>query len=447
MLSTRSSLLPASRKPSQFRNSCVSVTNASAPQQDVVNIDDTVRIGPSALEFPYHPADRLLDRLFNTSNRRSMFDIRLPSLFPSWGRDNTNFFDRIPPFPRQDPFVSHPREVREIPIEVKDGNESSSNPRLSPIIVDVTDTEHDHGPEIHGTVTMDDDDSASENDMPSQPTQVHYAADNDLPAQTEFLDDDIDEQILREALEASMHDAQEQHSAKGFDSEMVMGDPVAMPGLNQKEDQDLAYAMSLSLREKEMHSHLEDDTLEHGAYNSTATGEVPKCSTVQGSQLSSEHGWSLIEDTEDAEDHPLVRQKTKSSSPGFTEGPKEQEKKIVYPSMARQSVSISRPHEELDIQFSTRESSQQQEPLTDENNVINILLRMPDGRRISHRFLKSDKLEAVFDFIAIAGGVHPEKYRLARSYPRRTFSYADGARTLEEIGLTSKQEALYLEPV
>ena len=75
----------------------------------------------------------------------SLFDIvsefwrRTP--FGSFGMRNWN-----------EPFVSHPRQVREIPIEVKDGNGSGSVPTIE----DVTHASnaYAHEPEIHGTVTF-----------------------------------------------------------------------------------------------------------------------------------------------------------------------------------------------------------------------------------------------------------------------------------------------------
>ncbi|KAL6960323.1 hypothetical protein U1Q18_041823 [Sarracenia purpurea var. burkii] len=55
------------------------------------------------------------------------------------------------------PFVSHPREVREIPIEVKDGDERSGHSSLALIIEDVTGIAQALGPEIHGTIIIEDD--------------------------------------------------------------------------------------------------------------------------------------------------------------------------------------------------------------------------------------------------------------------------------------------------
>ncbi|KAL9666143.1 hypothetical protein QQ045_000467 [Rhodiola kirilowii] len=385
------------------------VHNVREPRHDPMQFDEMVHIGRREPEFSLLSPTGPLDRLFGTNNLRSIF--RAPSFFPSREIDETNFhrsiFDRIPSFPGQEPFVSHPREVREIPIEVKDSNESSSRDRLAPTIVDVTGTEHDHGPEIRGTVTMEDDDFASENDMRWRSTQVDYASVNVVPApsaETDYLDDDIDEQMLLAALEASRRDTEEKHSTKSYETDMDLDDPGAV-------------------------------LLEPGSYNSTAIKESPKCSTLQGSQPRSDPESSFI--LEDVEERPLVRQKTKTLSSMKT--PKED--------VECATRNFSSSTERVGSQHAIKEVSLPQEPLPDENNVVNILLRMPDGRRLGRRFHTTDKLKVVFDFIQICGGVHPENYKLAVSYPRRTFSEADGSLTLHEIGLTNKHEALYLEPV
>jgi len=70
---------------------------------------------------------------------------------------------------------------------------------------------------------------------------------------------------------------------------------------------------------------------------------------------------------------------------------------------------------------------------------------MPDGSRRGRRFLRSHKLQYLFDFIDVGKVVKPGTYRLVRPYPRRAFSDGESALTLNELGLSSKQEALFLE--
>eukprot|EP00271_Cylindrocystis_brebissonii_P008986 TRINITY_DN23551_c0_g1_i1.p1 TRINITY_DN23551_c0_g1~~TRINITY_DN23551_c0_g1_i1.p1 ORF type:complete len:849 (-),score=245.93 TRINITY_DN23551_c0_g1_i1:694-3240(-) len=81
-------------------------------------------------------------------------------------------------------------------------------------------------------------------------------------------------------------------------------------------------------------------------------------------------------------------------------------------------------------------------------SVITVQVRMPDGSRRSRRFLKSDPLQALFDFVDVGSAVKPGSYRLIQSFPRRAFSESEGAEqqaSLEAVGLTNRQEALMLE--
>ncbi|KAJ4885515.1 Plant UBX domain-containing protein 8 [Raphanus sativus] len=100
---------------------------------------------------------------------------------------------------------------------------------------------------------------------------------------------------------------------------------------------------------------------------------------------------------------------------------------------------------ELERQLDAKKASLPKEPQADEENAITLLVRMPDGTRHGRRFLKSDKLQSLFDFIDIARVVKPNTYRLVRPYPRHAFGDRESESTLNDLGLSSKQEALFLE--
>ncbi|KAK9273534.1 hypothetical protein L1049_018344 [Liquidambar formosana] len=101
--------------------------------------------------------------------------------------------------------------------------------------------------------------------------------------------------------------------------------------------------------------------------------------------------------------------------------------------------------EEFERRLAAKETSLPQEPPLDNENAVTLLVRMPNGTRHGRRFLKSDKLQSLFDFIDVGKAVKPGTYRVVRPYPRRAFSVDDNSLTLDELGLTSKQEALFLE--
>ncbi|PON62675.1 UBX domain-containing protein [Trema orientale] len=100
---------------------------------------------------------------------------------------------------------------------------------------------------------------------------------------------------------------------------------------------------------------------------------------------------------------------------------------------------------ECESKLAAKNASLPCEPASDDENAVTLLVRMPNGSRLGRRFLKSDKLQLLFDFIDIDGAVKPGTYNVVRSYPRCAFNFDDSSLTLSELGLTNKQEALFLE--
>ncbi|KAL3833548.1 hypothetical protein ACJIZ3_008284 [Penstemon smallii] len=527
-----------------------------AAPDDAMDLDDPIPFEshgpPSLLPFArdLNPFS-LIDRTFN----RSIFD------------SGTDILSRSP-------FVSHPREVREIPIEVKDGNGASGQSESTPIIEEVTETIHGHGPEIRGTVIIDDDDDDDNNrDIPNAPiTQIGPSA----PSIVHMPDfsNDIEEEMIRAAIEASKQDAA--MSNQKHDDHIDLRDPTPRPGQSHVADADLADAVSLSLQTAERENALREggkvEASETEAWKPAASEETMELPPSNGRQSKLEVGSSSIQDeAEDVEELPLVRHRRRriSSVPvDTTEDTDEVEvtaplsprqhdhihgsqhsardfpsdewggisseehdeavmleaamfggipersgynfpyvphqlmqndlDRVVgpYPSRIVRPPSPSltaqrlireqqddeylaslqadrekelkakeeadaalaeerRKEEELykklleeqetERQLAAKEASLPQEPTSDNENAVNLLVRMPDGSRRGRRFLKSDKLQFLFDFIDVGRVVKPGSYRLVRPYPRRAFSDGESTATLNELGLTSKQEALYLE--
>ena len=86
------------------------------------------------------------------------------------------------------------------------------------------------------------------------------------------------------------------------------------------------------------------------------------------------------------------------------------------------------------------------EPAAGGDDVVDIAVKLPDGRRVRRRFCKSHPLQSVFNFLDSHEHLAPGTYRLMSQFPRRAFEdHAPGAPTLEEAGLTQKQEALFVD--
>lgn len=144
---------------------------ANIPQDDAMDIDDDVT--PSLSEARTTVPFQLRDPNFG----RSLFDN-----------------DLLMPRP---PFGSHPREVSQIPIEVKDSSGPRGQSNDVPTIEDVTETSQAHGPAAQETVIIDDDSQSAPTGQSRHAIPVGSAHNN----LRDF--NDIEEEMIRAAIEAS----------------------------------------------------------------------------------------------------------------------------------------------------------------------------------------------------------------------------------------------------
>jgi hypothetical protein len=114
------------------------------------------------------------------------------------------------------PRVTQPRDVRQIPIEVKDSNTQTGSSGQGPIIEDVTGRESFYGPEVHGTVIVDEDDedlpstpSAHDRMIPSSASHPNHSMPSAPPVvDVSDYNNDIEEEMIRAAIEASKREAE-----------------------------------------------------------------------------------------------------------------------------------------------------------------------------------------------------------------------------------------------
>ncbi|CAL5432986.1 unnamed protein product [Camellia sinensis] len=550
-------------------------TSTAASHNDAMDIDEPIQVGSRGPPFSL---------LSNTRNFNP-FSV----LDPNFSR---SLFDGGPDFSSRAPVVLHPREVREIPVEVKDGSDQSGHSVLSPAIGDVTGTAHAHGRESHGPVIIDDDDiptatsgcTVGQNepidDLLGNSSHGTYPRSgfhgiDDLPD----YHNDIEEEMVRAAIEASKREVGEVYLDQQFGAHDDLSNLRTQQTQSRVADAELAHAVSLSLKTAEEEKALRElgETVgasELEAYNSTEMVDKGKMPSSSGRL---EVGNSSIQDVADGvEGQPLVGNTSRlvpsavvdsgkeigevevrsPSSPGQHENinhpqhsdewggisSEEHDEAIMveaalfggvpegngYPSSyapyqfmqngldrtlgyfpqrmprppspglaAQRSIREQQDDEylaslradrekelkaieeaearrlkeqaareaaleekkleeeklrrkleeeqEMERQLAAKEVSLPQEPTSDDESAVTLLVRMPDGSRRGRRFLKSDKLQSLFDFIDVGRGVKPGTYRLVRPYPRRAFSDGECAATLKELGLTSKQEALFLE--
>ncbi|EKX33807.1 hypothetical protein GUITHDRAFT_90646 [Guillardia theta CCMP2712] len=73
------------------------------------------------------------------------------------------------------------------------------------------------------------------------------------------------------------------------------------------------------------------------------------------------------------------------------------------------------------------------EPSKEDRSATHIQLRFPDGSRHSRRFLDTETLKVVLDFMFVCGA-DPEKHTLATAFPRKILDEAD--KSLKDLGLS-----------
>ncbi|XP_030472458.1 plant UBX domain-containing protein 8 [Syzygium oleosum] len=507
-----------------------------ARQDDFMDIDE-----PFQVERPEQPLS-LLSAARGRSNAHSLPNESFT------GR----FLDASSDFGQQAPIVTHPRNVREIPIEVKDGNGSSDHSGRGPTMEDVTGTEHYHGPEVRGPVIVDEGDdvpaestarATRENEDTEDSTGVSSRNRNVGPSPSGFdnYNEDIEEEMIQAAIEASKRDiessdlfqnAAEQERAlherrddlgdsKAVDhnsSEVELSKLASSNGRldaggpsNQDEVEEVEQPLirqrprRRSARAVVAVQEIEDDP-------PPSEQSIHNQHQLNGSTFPSEWGGISSEEHDEAvmleaamfggipegtaynyaygphqfmrgdslyprvsprppspslEAQRLIREQQDDEYLASLQADQEKEMRAKAEAEARrleeeaareaaleeerrkeeESRRKLEEEQEFERQLAAKEASLPQEPMPDDENAITLLVRMPDGSRRGRRFLKSDKLQCLFDFIDIGRVVKPGAYRLVRPYPRRAFTDGESTLTLNELGLTSKQEALFLEVI
>ncbi|KGN56549.1 plant UBX domain-containing protein 9 [Cucumis sativus] len=302
------------------------------------------------------------------------------------------------------------------------------------------------------------------NSFPAQPShqawRTNFEDENPTSSsRNQTRESDTEDEMLRAAIEASKQDSDLQLLQRQL----------------QQEEEDLAHAVSLSLRMaeqekagRELMVENKDEATSIGRREPSNSG--PKdCEGSTSTHHQHEQGasypkqWDGITSNELSESVLLEAAFFRGVSDNFSE-------KNSLPASHLQNDKIQGKSKGSDMQpvpccsipsSSTQPPRQQQketvrslaaqeaqfppEPEINDKNSVTLLLRLPDGHRHERRFLKSDKLQLLFNFIDDKLAMKPGTYKVARPYPRCTFGVEDGSMMLRDLGLTGKQEALFVE--
>ncbi|XP_038903850.1 plant UBX domain-containing protein 8 [Benincasa hispida] len=543
------------------RSSSVNARQTSVSgEYDFMDIDDPVEVEPQG------PPRSLLSTAREIMNPFSLLDQNL----------RQGFFDRTSDFTSSAPVVTHPRELREIPIEFRDGDRPSGQSGHEPTIEDVTGTLDAHGPEVHGTVIIDDreDEEPPVASIAHAPDLEHRAVASNISRDRnvisrafdgdEFQDrNDIEEEMIRAAIEASKKDVGQAYPSDPITTHTDLNNlrtqehlshlnnfefPPAASSIKPEEeipqrgeniggskieasklpevDVELRKVRALNGRmemgstsaQVEVEDLEEDNLVRHRSkrksYVEPAKGvevDVDLSSSPKHSDTSNnpQHNGNIFPSDEwggiSSEEHDeavmleaamfgggsegssyrfpsaphefmrnqgsymqpaprppspslvaqrLIREQQDDEYLAALQADREKELKAMAEAEAVREKERQREEEsrqkldaekELERCLAEIEASLPSEPRTDDENAVTLLVRMPDGSRRGRRFLKTDKLQCLMDFIDIGRVVKPGSYRLVRPYPRKAFGDGEGSLTLNELGLNSKQEVLYLE--
>lgn len=125
---------------------------------------------------------------------------------------------------------------------------------------------------------------------------------------------------------------------------------------------------------------------------------------------------------------------------------KEAEKRLEE--AAARAVALAQEKEKLKAsKMAEKMAELSPEPSSAERSQVKIVLRMPDGEQATRQFLHSAPLRSIFDFVEALTGEDGDQFQLAATYPRRLFGVDSADKSLKGLGLSGRQEALFVEKV
>jgi len=109
---------------------------------------------------------------------------------------------------------------------------------------------------------------------------------------------------------------------------------------------------------------------------------------------------------------------------------KEEEERII------EENALKKKAEEEEMK--NRRESLPAEPDIEDPNAYELAFRLPSGKRISRRFLKTNTIQTLYNYISVLNekDLKDGAYEISQAIPKK--SYINIRATLEEEGLTSK---------
>ena len=166
---------------------------------------------------------------------------------------------------------------------------------------------------------------------------------------------------------------------------------------------------------------------------------VPASAEVQEARL-------IRSDTDWAYEESLRLDREKEEKRVKEEAEQQKQWEELAAKEAVEAVKAAEAAAQRDAAIALASDALPEEPPAGLENVVDVAVKLPDGRRVRRRFNKTDHLQAIFNFLVSDEHLEHGTYRLVSQFPRRSFEdRTQGNPTLEQAGLTEKQEALFVD--
>ncbi|EME27043.1 UBX domain-containing protein 7 [Galdieria sulphuraria] len=208
--------------------------------------------------------------------------------------------------------------------------------------------------------------------------------------------------------------------------------------VDENEDAQLAEAIAASLEDQEGPS----SSSEMMGYGEFYTNEVPLTRNDSESRIASQYASMtdphLTEERELKMEQDAALAAAEAADRARLSRVEEEERQRLW-----QKEMEQKQQEELEALEATKHMRQRMkksvlkdEPAENSPHVTELLLRLPDGRKVVRRFQDNEPLQAVVDFVVYETGLSEEEFQLIIPYPRKVLADLDV--TLEQLNLTTK---------
>eukprot|EP00871_Galdieria_phlegrea_P003264 jgi/Galph1/3939/GphlegSOOS_G2620.1 len=205
-------------------------------------------------------------------------------------------------------------------------------------------------------------------------------------------------------------------------------------------DAELAAAIAASLEDTDATSHVEDNTNGYSSNESNQVSYVARSDSENrlASQYASLTDPVLTEERELRMEQDAALAAAEAADRARLASLEEQHRMKQKENEEKQKKQVKEETEEATKHMRQRlkKSVLKEEPSANDPNATELLLRLPNDKRVVRRFLSSDTVQAVRDYVVYETGLSEDEFYLIIPYPRQVL--ADPEQTLGEMDIRNK---------